>query len=106
MGWRFGTLRNLTVAQRLPGPSYAIAARGNGGRSLENHAVAVYMTICLAMLRSDWTERWVWGRNLVRLFCLYEPPADDVPGKHKRKRPYLVAKAINLTSVKGVQCEV
>jgi len=37
--------------------------------------------------------------------CLYEPPADDLPGKYKKKRPYLVAKATSLTSVKGVQCE-
>jgi hypothetical protein len=37
--------------------------------------------------------------------CLYEPPADDLPGKYKKKRPYLVAKATSLASVKGVQCE-
>jgi DNA invertase Pin-like site-specific DNA recombinase len=37
--------------------------------------------------------------------CLYEPPADDLPGKFKKKRPYLVAKAIKLGSAKGVQCE-
>jgi DNA invertase Pin-like site-specific DNA recombinase len=38
--------------------------------------------------------------------CLYEPPPDDLPGKHKKKRPYMLAKATNLTSVKGVQYEV
>ena len=37
--------------------------------------------------------------------CLYEPPPDDLPGKFKKKRPYLVAKAINLASAKGVQYE-
>jgi hypothetical protein len=37
--------------------------------------------------------------------CLYEPPPDDLPGKFKKKRPYLVAKAISLVSAKGVQCE-
>ena len=37
--------------------------------------------------------------------CLYEPPADDLPGKFKKKRPYLVAKAIDTASAKGVQCE-
>ena len=30
--------------------------------------------------------------------CLYEPPTNDLPGKFKRKRPYLVAKANNLAS--------
>ena len=38
--------------------------------------------------------------------CLYEPPPNDLPGKHKKKRPYMLAKATNLTSVKGVQYEV
>ena len=28
--------------------------------------------------------------------CLYEPPPADLPGKFKKKRPYLVAKSINL----------
>jgi hypothetical protein len=37
--------------------------------------------------------------------CLYEPPPDDLPGKFKKKRPYLVAKAISLAPAKGVQCE-
>ena len=37
--------------------------------------------------------------------CLYEPPPDDLPGKFKKKRPYLVAKAISLVSAKGVKCE-
>lgn len=37
--------------------------------------------------------------------CLYEPPADDLPGKHKRKRAYLVAKETIRESAKGVQCE-
>jgi len=37
--------------------------------------------------------------------CLYEPPADDLPGKHKRKRAYLVAKGNVRASAKGVQCE-
>jgi DNA invertase Pin-like site-specific DNA recombinase len=37
--------------------------------------------------------------------CLYEPPANDLPGKHKRKRSYLVAKGTIPASAKGVQCE-
>jgi hypothetical protein len=37
--------------------------------------------------------------------CLYEPPAGDLPGKHKRKRAYLVAKGNVRASAKGVQCE-
>jgi DNA invertase Pin-like site-specific DNA recombinase len=37
--------------------------------------------------------------------CLYEPPPADLPGKHKRKRPYLIAKETIRASVKGVQCE-
>ncbi len=37
--------------------------------------------------------------------CLYEPPADDLPGKHKRKRAYLAAKGNVRASAKGVQCE-
>ena len=36
--------------------------------------------------------------------CLYEPPPDDLPGKFKKKRPYL-SKAISLAPAKGVQCE-
>jgi hypothetical protein len=36
---------------------------------------------------------------------VYEPPPDDLPGKFKKKRPYLVAKAISLAPAKGVQCE-
>jgi hypothetical protein len=36
---------------------------------------------------------------------LYEPPPADLPGKHKRKRQYLVAKETIRASVKGVQCE-
>ncbi len=28
--------------------------------------------------------------------CLYEPPPDDLPGKFKKKKPYLVAKSISL----------
>jgi len=37
--------------------------------------------------------------------CLYEPPANDLPAKHKRKRAYLVAKGNVRASAKGVQCE-
>jgi len=37
--------------------------------------------------------------------CLYEAPADDLPGKHKWKRSYLVAKESIRESAKGVQCE-
>lgn len=37
--------------------------------------------------------------------CLYEPPPDDLPGKFKKKQPYLVAKATSLAAAKGVQCE-
>ncbi len=37
--------------------------------------------------------------------CLYEAPEDDLPGKHKRKRAYLVAKENVRASAKGVQCE-
>jgi hypothetical protein len=37
--------------------------------------------------------------------CLYEPPADDLPGKFKKKRPYLLAKASSRAPVKGVQYE-
>jgi len=37
--------------------------------------------------------------------CLYEPPPADLPGKHKRKRPYLVATETIRASAKGVQCE-
>jgi DNA invertase Pin-like site-specific DNA recombinase len=37
--------------------------------------------------------------------CLYEPPTDDLPGKFKKKRPYLAAKATSLELAKGVQCE-
>jgi DNA invertase Pin-like site-specific DNA recombinase len=37
--------------------------------------------------------------------CLYEAPPDDLPGKFKKKRPYLVAKATSLTSANEVQYE-
>jgi hypothetical protein len=37
--------------------------------------------------------------------CLYEAPADDLPGKHKWKRSYLVATESIRESAKGVQCE-
>ena len=37
--------------------------------------------------------------------CLYEPPAGDLPGKYKKKRPYLVSKGTIRAFVKGVQCE-
>jgi hypothetical protein len=37
--------------------------------------------------------------------CLYEPPPDDLPGKFKKKRPYLLAQRISFTSAKGVQYE-
>jgi hypothetical protein len=37
--------------------------------------------------------------------CLYEPPTDDLPGKFKKKRPYLATKATTLEPAKGVQCE-
>jgi len=37
--------------------------------------------------------------------CLYEPPPDDLPGKFKKKRPYLLAQSISITSAKGVQYE-
>lgn len=37
--------------------------------------------------------------------CLYESPDDDLPGKFKKKRPYLDAKATTLEPAKGVQCE-
>jgi DNA invertase Pin-like site-specific DNA recombinase len=37
--------------------------------------------------------------------CLYEPPANDLPAKHKRKGTYLVATGNIRTSAKGVQCE-
>jgi DNA invertase Pin-like site-specific DNA recombinase len=37
--------------------------------------------------------------------CLYEPPAGDLPGKYKKKRPYLVSKGTTRAFVKGVQCE-
>jgi hypothetical protein len=36
-------------------------------------AVAVYMMICLAMLRSDWTKRWVWDGISFALFTVLEP---------------------------------
>ncbi|MEK7753216.1 MAG: recombinase family protein [Acidobacteriota bacterium] len=37
--------------------------------------------------------------------CLYAPPTDDLPGKFKKKRPYLATKATTLEPAKGVQCE-
>jgi len=37
--------------------------------------------------------------------CLYEPPADDLPGKFKKKRPYVLAQASAGAPVKGVQYE-
>ena len=37
--------------------------------------------------------------------CLYEPPPDDLPGKFKKKQPYLAAKSINVDPACGVQCE-
>jgi hypothetical protein len=36
---------------------------------------------------------------------LYELPPDDLPGKFKKKRPYLVAKAISVASADEVQYE-
>jgi len=55
----------------------------------------------------DWRERGLLRghRYNDKGQCLYEPPADDLPGKHKRKRPYLVAKGTVRESAKGVQCE-
>jgi len=35
--------------------------------------------------------------------CLHEVPADDLPGKFKRKQPYLLAKASTVAPAKGVQ---
>jgi DNA invertase Pin-like site-specific DNA recombinase len=37
--------------------------------------------------------------------CLYEPPADDLPGKYKKKQPYLATKGSNCGSAKEVQYE-
>ncbi len=37
--------------------------------------------------------------------CLYEAPPDDLPGKFKKKGPYLVAKAISVASADEVQYE-
>lgn len=37
--------------------------------------------------------------------CLYEPPLDDLPGKHKRKHTYLIAKENVRASANGVQYE-
>lgn len=37
--------------------------------------------------------------------CLYEPPADDLPGKFKKKRPYTLGKASQVAPAKGVQYE-
>jgi len=37
--------------------------------------------------------------------CLYEPPPDDLPGKFKKKGPYLVAKAISIATADEVQYE-
>jgi DNA invertase Pin-like site-specific DNA recombinase len=37
--------------------------------------------------------------------CLYEPPPDDLPGKFKKKQPYLAAKSNTLDPDRGVQCE-
>ena len=36
-------------------------------------AAAVYMTICLAMLRSDRTKRWIWDGISFALFTVLEP---------------------------------
>jgi hypothetical protein len=55
----------------------------------------------------DWRDRGLLRghRHNDKGQCLYEPPADDLPGKHKRKRTYLVAKGNVRASAKGVQCE-
>jgi DNA invertase Pin-like site-specific DNA recombinase len=37
--------------------------------------------------------------------CLYEPPADDLPGKNEQKRPYLLEHSTITESAKGVQYE-
>jgi DNA invertase Pin-like site-specific DNA recombinase len=37
--------------------------------------------------------------------CLYEPPSEDLPGKFKKKRPYLLGQSTTFTPVKGVQYE-
>ena len=37
--------------------------------------------------------------------CLYEPPPENLPGKFKKKRPWLAANETSLGSVKGVQYE-
>jgi len=37
--------------------------------------------------------------------CLYEPPLNDLPGKHKRKHAYLIAKENVRASANGVQYE-
>ncbi len=36
-------------------------------------AGAVYTVICLAMLRSDWTKRWIWDGISFALFTVLEP---------------------------------
>jgi hypothetical protein len=36
---------------------------------------------------------------------LYESPADDLPGKFKKKRPYMLAKTSQVAPAKGVQYE-
>jgi hypothetical protein len=37
--------------------------------------------------------------------CLYEPPADDLPGKYKKKRPYLAKTDDSRSSASEVQYE-
>jgi hypothetical protein len=37
--------------------------------------------------------------------CLYEPPAENLPGKFKRKQPWLAENGTSFGSVKGVQYE-
>jgi DNA invertase Pin-like site-specific DNA recombinase len=61
---------------------------------------------------AHWVIRYWRDRGLLRAHryndkgqCLYEPPANDLPGKFKKKGPYLVAKAIDPGSAEGVQCE-
>ncbi|MCC6153791.1 MAG: recombinase family protein [Candidatus Hydrogenedentes bacterium] len=71
-----------------------------------SHEIAEQFGIVPCVVK-DWRDKGLLQahRYTDKGQCLYDPPADDLPGKHKKKRLYLIGKATSLARVKGAQYE-
>jgi DNA invertase Pin-like site-specific DNA recombinase len=103
-GQPFTLMSVINIRRNYQLPSRFQRLRDTGLLTLEEMAERLGIARCVV---KDWRDKGLLQAHRYSEHgdCLYEPPAEDLPGKFKKKRPYLMAKTISLAPAKGVQYE-